>query len=311
VSAIYRELLLATIEHLERLKAAGTRFVSLDESILAALSRNPQLERLAPVGPAPRGASPSRPSDGASVSRQTPAAPTLFAESPAAPAVLESDQSLPASASPALSPEAKAAAMSELRERALVCVKCPHLARSRRNVVFGVGDINSPLMFIGEAPGVDEDLQGEPFVGKAGQLLTRIIQTMGLSRDQVYIANVLKCRPDTPGQTAGNRKPTTEEMNTCLPYLNAQIDIIRPEAIVALGGTAVEGLLGKAVGITKLRGHWQNFRGIPLMPTYHPSYLLRNQALSVKREVWDDMLQVMERLGMSISEKQRGFFLKA
>ena len=209
-----------------------------------------------------------------------------------------------------MSREVKEAAMAELRERASVCQKCPHLAASRKTVVFGVGDIHSPLMFVGEAPGADEDLQGEPFVGKAGQLLTRIIQTMGFSRDTVYIGNVLKCRPDTPGQTAGNRKPTADEMKTCLPYLLAQVDLIQPQVIVALGATAVEGLLGKAAGITRLRGNWQTFRDIPLMPTYHPAYLLRNQALSEKRKVWEDMLQVLEKLGRPITDKQRAFFLK-
>src|SRR5205085_9533157 len=114
----------------------------------------------------------------------------------------------------------------------------------RQHVVFGVGDINSPLMFIGEAPGAEEDQIGEPFVGRAGQLLTKMIQAMGLTRETVYIANILKCRPDTPGQAAGNRKPTAEEMETCIPYLQQQIDLIRPKAIVALGATAVEGLLG-------------------------------------------------------------------
>ena len=177
--------------------------------------------------------------------------------------------------------------------------------------MFGVGDIDAALMFVGEAPGADEDLQGEPFVGKAGQLLTRIIQTMGLSRETVYIANVLKCRPDTPGQTSGNRKPTADEMKTCLPYLQEQIELIRPKAIVALGGTAMEGLFGEAVFITRARGKFRDFRGIPVMPTYHPSYLLRNAALEVKRQVWEDMLQVMTSLGMPITEKQQGFFLKA
>ncbi len=165
-------------------------------------------------------------------------------------------------------------------------------------------------MFIGEAPGADEDAQGEPFVGPAGQLLTRIIQTMGLSRETVYIANILKCRPDTPGQSFGNRKPTADEMKTCLPYLLAQIDLIRPSVIVALGSTAVEGLLGKSEGISKLRGKFHAFREIPLMPTFHPSYLLRNQALTEKRKVWEDMLQVMQKLEMPISEKQKNFFLK-
>ena len=205
---------------------------------------------------------------------------------------------------------AKAAAFAGLRTRALACVKCPHLASSRQTVVFGVGNIDSPLMFVGEAPGADEDEQGEPFVGKAGQLLTRIIETMGLSRAEVYIANILKCRPDTPGESAGNRKPTPEEMATCLPYLHEQIDLIQPKVLVALGGTAVEGLLGKTLGITKLRGAWKTYRNIPLMPTYHPAYLLRNQALSEKRHVWEDMLQVMEKLALPISEKQRRFFTK-
>jgi DNA polymerase len=166
-------------------------------------------------------------------------------------------------------------------------------------------------MFIGEAPGGDEDEQGEPFVGKAGQLLTKIIQAMGLRRADVYIGNILKCRPNTPGPVAGNRKPTTDEMAACIPYLHEQIDLIRPKIIVALGATAVEGLLGKTIGITKLRGTWKTYRGIPLMPTYHPAYLLRNQAMSEKRKVWEDVLQVMDKLGMPISEKQRRFFLKA
>jgi uracil-DNA glycosylase family 4 len=151
-------------------------------------------------------------------------------------------------------------------------------------------------------------VQGEPFVGKAGQLLTKIIQTMGFSRDSVYIANILKCRPDTPGQVSGNRKPTPDEMATCIPYLHEQIDLIKPKVLVALGGTAVEGLLGKTVGIMKLRGTWQTYRNIPLMPTYHPAYLLRNQALSEKRRVWEDMLAVLEKLGAPISEKQRNYF---
>jgi DNA polymerase len=205
----------------------------------------------------------------------------------------------------------KVAAFAALRERALACVKCAHLASSRKTVVFGVGSIDAQLMFVGEAPGADEDEQGEPFVGKAGQLLTKIIQATGLNRADVYIANILKCRPDTPGQSAGNRKPTSDEMTTCIPYLHEQIDLIRPKVIMALGATAVEGLLGKTLGITKLRGTWKTYRGTPLMPTYHPAYLLRTQAMSEKRKVWEDMLAVMEKLEMPISEKQRNYFLKA
>jgi DNA polymerase len=209
---------------------------------------------------------------------------------------------------PPLTPVDKEAAFADLSRRAGACVKCPHLAGSRKNVVFGVGDLNASLMFVGEAPGADEDRAGEPFVGLAGQLLTRIIKTMGLSRETVYIANILKCRPDTPGQSSGNRKPTADEMKTCIPYLLEQIELIQPKVMVALGATALEGLLGKTE-IGKLRGRFQTFRNIPLMPTFHPAYLLRNQALSEKRRVWEDMLQVMEKLEMPISEKQRGFFL--
>jgi len=205
----------------------------------------------------------------------------------------------------------KAAAFTALRERALACVKCPHLAASRTTVVFGVGNIDAQLMFVGEAPGADEDEQGEPFIGRAGQLLTKILLATGLTRSDVYIANILKCRPDTPGQSAGNRPPTPEERATCIPYLQEQIDLIKPKAIVALGATAVDGLLGKTLGITKLRGNWQEYRGIPLMPTYHPAYLLRNQSLSEKRKVWEDFLKVMEKLEMPISVKQRNFFLQA
>jgi len=177
-------------------------------------------------------------------------------------------------------------------------------------VVFGVGDLHARILFVGEAPGADEDLRGEPFVGMAGELLTKIITAMGLTRQSVFIANILKCRPDTPGQASGNRKPRPEEMATCLPWLERQIDLVQPQVMVALGATAVEGLLGKgAAGITQLRGSWQQYRGIPLMPTYHPAYLLRNQALSEKRKVWEDMLQVLERAGYPVSAKQRGFFL--
>ena len=197
-----------------------------------------------------------------------------------------------------------------LREAALVCGRCPHLARSRTQVVFGVGNPNAELMFVGEAPGADEDAQGEPFVGRAGQLLTKIIEAMSFRRNDVYIANVLKCRPDMPPGSSGNRKPTPEEMKTCLPWLERQIELIKPRVMVALGATALEGLLGATTAVNKLRGRWLEFHGIPVMATYHPAYLLRNQSVTEKRKVWEDMLQVLERLGKPISEKQRRFFTK-
>lgn len=203
----------------------------------------------------------------------------------------------------------RAERLEELRGPVLACTRCPKLVASRTNVVFGVGNPEAELMFVGEAPGEDEDLRGEPFVGKAGQLLTKIIETMGLSRETVYIANVLKCRPDMPAGSSGNRKPTAPEMSTCLPYLEQQISIIQPRVLVALGATAMEGLIGDTSPMARLRGRWHQFKGIPLMATYHPAYLLRNQALGEKRKVWEDMLLVLEHLKLPITEKQRSYFL--
>jgi uracil-DNA glycosylase family 4 len=202
----------------------------------------------------------------------------------------------------------KAALLAPTRERVRSCTKCPHLACSRTQTVFGVGNPDAEIMFIGEAPGADEDRQGEPFVGRAGQLLTKIIRAMGFEREEVYIANVLKCRPDMPKGSFGNRPPTPEEMQTCLPYLTEQIDLIQPKVLVALGAVAAEGLLGARGTMRELRGRWHSYNGMPLMITYHPAYLLRNQSNTEKRKVWEDMLQVLERLGKPISEKQRNYF---
>jgi len=327
MSDAYGQLLDATIQHLEDLKARGVRHVAVSPETLRALAQ-PVVGRDAPPGRP--GKVPSHKPDGPAArpylktisAAFTPTAKPAVQSAtpnpqPAIPTPVAEQETLLAlpgetapSQSPPLDPQAKAAAFAALRERALACVKCEHLASSRKNVVFGVGSIDAQLMFVGEAPGADEDEQGEPFVGKAGQLLTKIIQAMGLQRADVYIGNILKCRPDTPGQATGNRKPTTDEMATCLPYLIEQIDLIQPKVLVALGATAVEGLLGKTIGITKLRGTWKTYRGIPLMPTYHPAYLLRNQAMSEKRKVWEDMLAVMEKLGMPISQKQRNYFLR-
>lgn len=284
----YQQLLDATIDQLKMERQQGTRFVQVSPDILQALNR-PVPVPVATPQPVPPPVSPQP---------VTTPAPAPVSPTPAPPA---------SSPTPTVD---KATAFADLRERAMACTKCGHLASSRTNVVFGVGNMEADLMFVGEAPGADEDRQGEPFVGKAGMLLTKIIQTMGLSRETVYIGNILKCRPDTPGQSYGNRKPTVEEMKTCIPFLHAQIDLIQPKVLVALGATAVEGLLGKTSGITRLRGNWQTYRGIPLMPTYHPAFLLRNQAISEKRKVWEDMLQVMETLGMPISEKQQNYFTK-
>jgi uracil-DNA glycosylase len=277
------DLLGAAIQYLEELKASGVRTVRVSPETLAGLATPPARIHALPLASF---------------------APPALAPAPSPPAEnVRRD-------TPILTGDARLQAIADLRARVMGCIKCAQLVSSRTNVVFGVGNVNAELMFVGEAPGADEDRQGEPFVGAAGQLLTRMIQAMGLTRDSVYIANILKCRPDTPGQAYGNRKPTPEEMQTCISWLHEQIDIIRPKVLVGLGATAIEGLLGKTAGIMRLRGQWHTYRDIPLMPTYHPAFLLRNQAVSEKRKVWEDLLQVMEKLNLPITEKQRAYFLK-
>jgi uracil-DNA glycosylase family 4 len=209
---------------------------------------------------------------------------------------------------PALPKAERLARLRACPER-LPCGRCPYGQGAHPHIVFGVGNIDSELMFVGEAPGAEEDAQGEPFVGRAGQLLNKMIATMGYQRADIYIANILKCRPDTPGQTSGNRAPTTAEMESCRPCLYEQIEIIQPRAIVALGATAMRGLLDLAEPIGKLRGRWHDFRGIPVMATYHPSYLLRNQAPAERRKVWEDLLEVKAHLGHVITERDRSYFL--
>src|SRR5919109_3064693 len=164
------------------------------------------------------------------------------------------------------------------------CTRCKLQAMGRRQIVFGVGNPEADLMFVGEAPGADEDLQGIPFVGRAGQLLTKIIEAIGLRRDDVYIANVIKCRPPE------NRNPDPDEVETCEPFLFQQIDIIKPKVIVALGKFAAQTLLRTLDPISRLRGRVYDYRGAKLVPTFHPAYLLRNPAS--KREVWEDMKRV-------------------
>jgi uracil-DNA glycosylase len=181
------------------------------------------------------------------------------------------------------------AILAEMARSISDCQLCA-LCKGRTQTVFGVGNPEARLMFIGEAPGRDEDLQGVPFVGRAGQLLTDIIKAMKLRREDVYIANVVKCRPPE------NRNPEPDEMEACRPFVMRQIEIIRPEVIVTLGKVPLQGLFRKSMAITHVRGTWMSFEGIRLMPTYHPAYLLRNPA--AKRDVWNDMKLVMAELGI-------------
>ena len=181
-----------------------------------------------------------------------------------------------------------AEALAGVREELGDCTRCKLHSLGRRQIVFGVGNPSADLMFVGEAPGADEDIQGEPFVGRAGQLLTKIIEAIGLRREDVYIANVIKCRPP------GNRNPEPDEVDQCERFLFRQIDTIRPKVIVALGKFAAQSLLRTTEPITRLRGREYTYRDAILMPTYHPAFLLR--APSAKREVWEDMKRVRELL---------------
>jgi len=270
-----REHLLALNEELRRLKAGGQREVAVtDESLVrlrAAISRE----------------------------RATPPAPAASLPPPVV-ALPEGD---------------KAARWAALRELVVNHPVCRAHVRPGKQVVLGVGSLDAKIFFCGEAPGADEEIKGEPFVGPAGQLLTRMIQGMGLQREQVYIGNIMNWRPEMPvgpgGVQVGNRPPTPAEMNFCLPFLRAQLEIVQPQLIVALGATAAGGLLGAGTFKTlgEIKGRWHEFGGRPVMVTYHPSYILRNNSNRSKRGIWEDLLQVMERTGLPVSEKQRNYFL--
>ncbi len=258
--------------------ATNSRAVEIDAAVWAEF-------RLDPAAPAPA-PNPARP-----VAAPVRPAPV---EVRVAPPPVRPQQAAPVPASAPVQPpvpSGAAAAAPDLAALAALVHDCRHcvLCEQRRNTVFGEGNPAAELMFVGEGPGADEDASGRPFVGAAGQLLDKMIAAMTFRRDEVYIANVVKCRPP------GKRATLTDEMGVCIPYLRRQIELLKPKVIVALGGTAMAGLLGAPVSITRIRGQWTAYQGIPLMPTFHPAYLLRRE--EAKREVWSDLQQVMKALG--------------
>jgi uracil-DNA glycosylase family 4 len=290
-----RTALTVLTDELRRLKASGVATIAVSDESLAALRRavgvRPATGKSAvPVSRAPEPAPP-------------PAEPPAE-EFPPPPAF-----ALPAGGS-------KTERWEALRAQVMADAVCCRHVRPGRKVVLGVGSLEAEIMFVGEAPGAEEEIQGEPFVGPAGQLLTRMIQAMGLRRDEVYIGNIMNWRPQLPvdadGVQYGNRPPTAAEMAYCLPYLKAQIEIVQPRFLVALGATAAQGLLGagtfKALG--EVRGRWRDYGGRPLMITYHPSYILRNPTNRSKRMIWEDLLQVVEKAGRPITDRQRAYFLE-
>jgi DNA polymerase len=185
-----------------------------------------------------------------------------------------------------------ATALKLIREDIGDCTRCVLHKQGRKQIVFGVGNPNAELMFIGEAPGADEDIQGEPFVGRAGQLLNNMIKAMGIQREDVYIANIIKCRPP------GNRTPERDECETCSPFLMRQIAVIKPKVIVALGAVAAKTLLAISASMMEMRGRWYDFRGTKLAVTYHPAFLLRDPRQ--KKEAWKDLQMVMKQLGWKV-----------
>lgn len=318
-----RLALTALTDELKRLRASGVKSVAVSEESLTALRGVVAAQGKKSVPPTP----PS--SSSASASTKVDASPTPAKSMHSSPAPLRAAP--PVAAPVAAEPKApslppppvvslpagdKAVCWEALRARVLGDPVCAGRVRPGKKVVLGVGSLDAKIMFVGEAPGAEEEIQGEPFVGPAGQLLTKMIQGMGLKREQVYIGNIMNWRPEMPlnavGVQYGNRPPTVEEMGYCLPYLRAQIAVVNPDVLVALGATAAQGLLGfgafKTLG--EVRGRWHGFEGKPLMVTYHPSYILREPTNRKKRMIWEDLLQVMERAAMPVSEKQRGYFLE-
>lgn len=192
-------------------------------------------------------------------------------------------------------PEQRRQELQVLAERVAGCPRCAELAATRTQTVFGVGPVGAELCFVGEAPGADEDAQGEPFVGAAGQLLNRIIAACGMKREEVYICNIIKCRPP------GNRQPLPNEAANCREYLERQLELVQPKFICAMGAVAAQNLLGTTVTIGKLRGRFMEYRGIPVLCTYHPAYLLRSP--DKKRDVWEDMKKLLARMGRPVPAK--------
>ncbi len=283
-----RGLILASLrDYVEQLREEGLEGPPAAESS-AAPRESPRVHAVIEAPPAASAAPLAAPSMAAANDR--PAPPPLAANAPDAAPRSAPDELF--YRYPGLE---KTAELAALREFIGDCTRCK-LAPKRTNLVFGVGNPSAELMFVGEAPGADEDARGEPFVGRAGQLLTDIIERgMGMARSEVYICNVIKCRPPE------NRNPEPDEVAACEPFLFRQIDLVRPRVIVGLGAFAVQALLQVKTPISKLRGNWHEFRRIRMMPTFHPAYLLRNPA--DKRLVWADIQEVMRELGRPLPSR--------
>ncbi|SHI70823.1 DNA polymerase [Rubritalea squalenifaciens DSM 18772] len=292
------------IEYLRQLERQGKTHVHLDEQ--ARLILREFYKRAAGIS--------SQPAAPASPVQEAPTAPTASAASQPSPSVLREE---PAPQARAIEPVTQlrvegvtaAEKIAGLKAQAAAWKPAKDLGTLREKMVFSCGHPEAEIMFVGEAPGYHEEQKGEPFVGPAGQKLDGILKAMGLSRREVYISNIVKWRPKMQNQTTNNRKPSAEEMACSLGFVKAEISVVEPKVIIALGASAAEGLLGRKEPVANLREKFHAVEGVPVRVTYHPSYLLHNEQTEEKRKVWEDMLAVMDYLGMPINEKQRGFFL--
>lgn len=322
-------ILNAITEELARLKADGETTVPVSDATLDGLRAmvRARVEVTKPVGAKPVGAefavagsvaaargNPLRAEHEAAAVKAAAKGRTGMPMAAAVPAAGAAVPSLPPPPVLALPDGDKAvrwAALTTLMREHPVCAA---RVRPGRKLVPGAGALDAKVFFIGDAPGEEEEASGEPFAGPAGELLTKMLKGMGLSRETVFITCLINWRPMAlPGSEAdssGSRPPSVEEITFCRPFLRAALDIVQPELVVALGGTAAQGLLGaQFTTLAEVRGRWLEFGGRPLLVTYHPNYLLRSASNRSKRAVWEDLLKVMERAGLPISERQRGFFL--
>ena len=287
------------LEELKRQKAAGLRRVSVSDEAVATLKA---LAGAPVVKPAPAAVAKPSAVDAAAVDRPSP--PLLVAAKPAVVATTPVIADAPIFTLPA---GTKAERMQALRQLVDACVETKkHLTGSHR-ALLGHGSLDAKVVFVGEAPSLEEMEAGQAFAGASGELLQKILGAAAISPADYYLSPVMVWRPEPPTQY-GKRPPTSREIAFNLPYLRAQIDVVAPRIVVALGAQAFEALHGRTPSITQARGQWFDLSGVPLMPTYHPNYLLHNPSASAKRAVWEDFLLAMEKLGLPISEKQRGFF---
>ena len=292
------------IDYLRELEGRGEKYISVDDDARKILrefylrARNGTVVSASAVSPTKAaGVKPvaAKTADIAELSAETPHVETQQHDAAA-------DDGLQASGSSAKEK------IASLKRQVAKWPAVLALADLRKTMVFSVGNPEADIMLVGESPGYDEERLGEPFVGKAGQKLDGILKAMGVERNNTYITNIVKFRPAMPNQTTNNRQPTSEELEAFMPFIQEEIKVVAPKVIIALGGTAAQALLASEESVVNMRGEFHDCDGVPLRVTYHPSYILHNEATSEKRKIWEDMLAVMDLLQMPVSEKQRGYF---